>query len=345
MHENYKRVFWKFRRSIINSYTLKNTSGIEISIIDYDCIITKLNVPDKNGNFENIVLGFDTIQEYIDYSPYFGSVIGRVAGRIQGGEFELDGLTNKLDRNDGNNHLHGGQKGLDKVIWNTTLNESEESSSITFTYLSKDGNEGYPGNVNLEIIYSLNNDNEFSIHYNGISDKITILDLTNHTYFNLSGELKRDILDHQLTMNSSKFLELNEELIPTGEFLSVNNTDFDFNLGRKIKSGISSQHKQNILVGNGYDHPFILDNPDIILFDEESGRKVVVNTDRPTVVLYTGNMLTDDYCIRGIHSKKHLGLCLKTQGYPDAIHHSHFPSSILQKDKIFQSTTSYKFII
>lgn len=341
-----QEVFGTLNNQTIHSYTLTNKLGMEVSIINYGCIITKIITPDKHGKFENIVLGFDTIEEYIKHSPFFGCIIGRVGGRIQGGSFDLEGETYHLAKNDGNNHLHGGPVGFDKVIWDATVQEQEDSISLILTHLSKDGEEGYPGNLHLTVTYTFNNNNELSIRYEGISDKTTLLDLTNHTYFNLSGDLKRDILSHHLTMKSDYFLELDSENIPTGTLLPVENTVFDFNNGRIIETGTTSQHEQIISVGNGYDHPFVLNKDnreDIKLFDEESGRIMYVETDTLAVILYTGNSMKDDHTIRGTQSKKQLGLCLETQGYPDAIHHSHFPSSILEQNQQYSTITTFKF--
>ncbi|MET3196468.1 aldose epimerase family protein [Bacillus sp. OAE603] len=333
---------------IVTAFTITNDQGMEVTTLDYGCIITKILAPDKKGNIENIVLGFDSIEEYTDYSPYFGAVIGRFAGRIKNGEFELNDQVYHIAQNNLNNHLHGGVRGFDKVNWATEIKEGKDSISLQFTYLSPDGEEGFPGNVNMSVIYTLNNKNELILSYEGHSDQKTLLNITNHTYFNLSGNLKTDILDHSLKIKSTRFLELNHELIPTGETLSVENTPFDFRSGRKIKDGVSSTHPQNILAGNGYDHPFILDKSEknqVILCDASSGRKLMIETDQPAVVLYTGTQLSEDYSIRGVKSRKYIGLCLETQGFPDSIHHSNFPSNIIEKDEIYRATTKLSFSV
>ncbi|MGF6947655.1 galactose mutarotase-like enzyme [Neobacillus sp. B4I6] len=220
-------------------------------------------------------------------------------------------------------------KGFDKVVWDAAMIENEQEVGIQFSYISPDGEEGYPGNLTIKVTYTLNNKNELSIHYYGQTDQKTLLNVTNHSYFNLSGNLKRDILNHSLTIKSDKFLELNNELLPTGNLLDVENTPFDFNDERLIKSGAASDYPQNLLAGNGYDHPFLLktnhDN-EITLKDQESGRTLTIETDEVCVVIYTGNSLSSEGEIRGVPSRKHLGICLETQGLPDAIHHSHFPS-------------------
>ncbi|RBW71144.1 aldose epimerase family protein [Bacillus taeanensis] len=329
----------------VHSYTLKN-DAMEVTCINYGCIITKILTPDQNGVLENIVLGFDSLEEYQKFSPYFGAVVGRTAGRIKNGEFELDGQTYILPQNENNNHLHGGIEGFDRKLWDAEVIEAENEVGVEFSYTSADGEEGYPGNLKVTVTYTLNNQNEFVISYHGVSDQKTLVNLTNHTYFNLSGNLKRDVLEHELTINSNQFAELNMELIPTGEFIDVNETAFDLREGKKIREGVESGHPQNLLAGKGYDHPFLLNennHKEIVLFDEESGRKMIVKTDEPSVVLYTGNKLEGQFDIRGTKSRNYSGLCLETQGLPDSIHHSHFPSCVLEKDEEYFTKTTYMF--
>lgn len=330
----------------VYEYTLKNNNGIEITCLNYGCVISRILTPDKEQNFENIVLGFENTEDYEINAPYFGAVVGRVAGRIKNAKFELEGKEFILEKNNNGNHLHGGLKGFSHVVWESTIIENEEEVGVQFSYISPDGEEGYPGTVDIKVTYTLNNNNEFLISYEANSDKTTLLNLTNHTYFNLSGNVKRDISQHELKIDSDSFLELNEQILPTGELLDVTGTVFDFREGRKIKEGLLSNHVQNKLAGNGYDHPFLLKshhNHEIILRDEESGRKVVIETDEPGVVLYTGNHLTEGVNINGGKLRKYLGLCLETQGLPDAIHHTHFPSYILKHDQLFTSKTMYTF--
>ncbi len=328
------------------SFTMINDHGMEVTCINYGCIITKIVTPDKDGNYENVVLGFDQFDPYVTNSPYFGAVIGRVAGRIQNACFELDGKTYTLCKNENNNHLHGGVKGFHRVLWNAVAVEKEEEVGVQFSYTSPDGEEGYPGTVQVQVTYMLNNQNELVISYNAHSDKSTLLNLTNHTYFNLSGNIKRDILNHELKIKSDQFLELNEELIPTGVFLDVANTPFDLREGKKLKDGITANHSQIELVGQGYDHPFLLNvhhDKEIVLQDPESGRTLTVETDEVGVVVYTGNQLQEGMDIYGVPSRKYLGICLETQGLPDAIHHPHFPSWVLQSGEKYSSVTKYRF--
>ncbi|MBT2757250.1 galactose mutarotase [Mesobacillus foraminis] len=342
----FKEKFGELDGQDVTAFTMVNDHGMEVTSLDYGCIITKINAPDQNGVLENVVLGFDSLDEYLENSPFFGAVVGRVAGRISGAEFELRNRVYQLAKNDNGNHLHGGLKGFDKVIWNGEIEEGENAVSLVFTYFSRDGEEGYPGNLSMKVIYTLNNDNELQITYEGVSDQRTLLNVTNHTYFNLSGDLKRDILEHVLTIKSNEFLELRDDLIPTGEILSVENTPFDFTQGRKIKDGAESDHPQNILAGKGYDHPFILaenNNEEIVLEDEQSGRKLIVETDQPGVVLYTSSQMSGDFSVRGAQARPYLGLCLETQGLPDSIHQPHFKPCVLEKDEVYHSVTKYRF--
>ncbi|MFC0473321.1 aldose epimerase family protein [Halalkalibacter kiskunsagensis] len=342
-----KEPFGQLQGTNVNAYTLMNNQGFQVTALDYGCIITKIIAPDKDGNLENVVLGFDSLGEYQEHSPYFGAVIGRVAGRINKGEFELNGKSYTLPQNDGKNHLHGGNVGFDKVIWNTQIIEREDEVGLKFNYRSPDGEEGYPGTVDMKVTYLLNNENELTISYDGVSDQDTLLNVTNHTYFNLSGDLKTTITDHVLTMKSHQYLALGDDLIPTGEMVDVENTVFDFQNGREIVDGIESRHRQNRLASNGYDHPFLLDenyNKEIQLKDRTSGRSLIIETNEPCVVLYTGNMIGSNYKIRGVNASNYLGLCLETQGLPDAINHPHFPTVILKQGETYSRSTKYTFL-
>ena len=341
-----KELFAQLDDKKIYSYTLKNQQGMEVACIDYGCVITSISAPDAKGKLENVVLGFNTLEDYQKYSPYFGAVCGRVAGRITRGQFELNGKKYQLATNNGDHHLHGGLEGFDKVVWNSTTVETDDELTAVFSHLSKDGEEGYPGNVEMTVKYTLTNNNEFIITYEGETDETTLLNVTNHTYFNLSGNAKRDILNHRLELKSDQFLELNNGLVPSGEQLTVEGTPFDFRKGRKIIDGTTSTHPQNQLAGAGYDHPFLLNEnnqSEIVLVDDESGRCLMIETDQPCVVLYTGTQLQDDFKIGDVQSRKYLGLCLETQGVPDAINHAHFPSVVLEKDRKYHSQTKYSF--
>ncbi len=341
-----QQVFGEIEGEQVVHYTLKNDKGLEVSCIDFGCVITKILVPDRNGKIENIVLGFESIEEYKKNPPFFGAVCGRVAGRIKGASFELEGMTYELAKNDGENHLHGGTKGYSHVLWKSKSFENENEVGVEFSYTSPDGEEGYPGTLELKVVYTLNNENEFLISYYGQTDKTTLVNLTNHTYFNLSGNAKRSIIDHSLTLKCDQYIQLNNELLPTGELVDVTESSFDFREGRKIRDGIESTNPQNVLAGNGYDHPFLFSsnhNQEIKLVDEESGRQLMMETDEPSVVLYTGNMLNGNFHVPGVSSSNYYGLCLETQGPPDAIHHPHFASSVLEKGKEYKTTTKFKF--
>ena len=331
----------------ITLFTVKNENGFELSCINYGCIITKILASDRDGKIENTVLGFDTIEEY-DKNPHFlGAIIGRFSGRIKNGAFNLNGNDYEVTKNEGKNHLHGGNKGFSRILWDSKVIEKEDEIIIEFTYLSPDGEEGYPGNLEMKVNYIINrNKNEFTINYSGISDKKTLLNVTSHTYFNLSGDLKRDILDHDLTIDSNEFIELNDELLPTGNLVPVDHSVFDFRKERRICEGVNSNHQQSVLAEKGYDHPFILGANQqglILLVDHESGRKLEIETTEPTVVLYTGNKLDDTYLIRGVKSRNYLGLCLETQRPPDSINHPHFHSALLNEGEEYRTETRYSF--
>ncbi|PFA66772.1 galactose-1-epimerase [Bacillus sp. AFS015802] len=329
----------------ILAHTIENSSGLKVTSINYGCIITKLIAPDRDGKRENIVLGFDTLKEYDLHSPYFGAVIGRHAGRIAGGRFTLGDNDYELAKNDGENHLHGGQKGFDRAVWDVAVMEEMDSISLIYSRFSKDGEEGYPGNVEVKVIYTLTEQNEFLLTYEGVSDADTILNLTNHTYFNLSGDLKTTIEEHELTLKSNRFVALNESLIPNGEAIDVEGTVFDFRSGRQIQDGIESAHPQNRLAGRGYDHPFLLEEGagQILLTEQGSGRTLRIETNQPSVVLYTGNQLEEDFEIRGKTSQPYLGMCLETQGVPDAIHHPQFQTTVIEKGKPYKAVTKWSF--
>lgn len=341
-----ERVFGHFQGEKVIEYTLTNNLGMSVSCLNYGCVITKVIVPDRNGHFENIVLGFDHFEDYLVYSPYFGAVIGRVAGRIKKAQFELDGIEYKLAANEHPHHLHGGKKGFNSVIWKVEAIECENEVGLRFSYLSPDGEEGYPGNLDINVTYLLSNTNELSITYEARTDRKTIVNLTNHSYFNLSGNVKRECSEHLLQLDSDRFLALGPDLIPTGEILDSNNTPFEFNQGRILQSGMKSSHPQNVLVGLGYDHPLLFakkGNNKMILSDNECGRTLMVTTDQPCVVLYTSNNLKGPFHVSGVQARNYLGVCLETQGLPDAIHHPEFPTVILNEEEVYCSTTKYQF--
>jgi len=340
------RLVGSHENSPVIEYSLINDSGMTVSFLNYGCVITKIIVPDCHGNFENVVLGFDEFKDYLEFSPYFGAVVGRVAGRIKDARFELDGKEYLLADNEHPNHLHGGRIGFSSVVWEAEKVEEEQAVGVKFFYHSPNGEEGYPGNLDTSVTYLLNNKNELIITFEGKTDQKTVVNLTNHSYFNLSGNLKRDCSEHILQLKSDRFLELGPDLIPTGQMLGSKNTPFDFQHGRRLQAGMNSAHPQNVLVGNGYDHPLIFTKEgenQIVLSDEESGRTLLVTTDQPCVVLYTSNQLEAPFSISGVRARNYLGVCLETQGFPDAIHHPEFPTTILDPEEVYYSTTKYRF--
>ncbi|WP_062353943.1 aldose epimerase family protein [Bacillus kwashiorkori] len=343
-----EREFGILEDNVIYQYVLENDNGMRLACLNYGCIITDIFAKDRYGKFENVLLGFDNIEDYLHKSPYFGAIIGRVAGRIADGHFELNGETYRLDVNEGNNHLHGGKSGFDKKIWHAKTWKTEDKVGVDFTYTSTDGEEGYPGEVQITVRYYLTNDDEWVQICKAKTNKETLLNMTNHSYFNLTGNLKETILNHQLTLKSEKYLPLREDFIPTGEMIDVTNTVFDFRNGKVLKDGIKTTDKQINIVGNGYDHPFALTdnfNEEIQLYEPVSGRKLVIETNQPCVVVYTGNQLTNHFLIRNRQVEQYLGICLETQQFPDAIHHPHFPSIILKPEEEYVSETKYKFSI
>ncbi len=343
-----KEIFGELHGETVYSFSLENSSGMKVSCINLGCIITDIIAPDKMGNLENVVLGFNDLESYIKDSPYFGAICGRVAGRISNSAFELDGRIYTLPKNDNMNHLHGGPDAFDKKIWDAEEIELDGEVGVVFSFVSSDGENGYPGNLSVQITYKLNEQNELTIGYSATTDKKTLINLTNHTYFNLSGNLKDDILSHKLQVKSNKILELNDHVVPTGEFLDVTGTPFDFREGKKIEEAVSSNHEQIKLVGQGVDHPFLLDehhNEEIALFDEKSGRKLIVETDQQSVVIYTSNMMEENFNIRGTKARKYLGICLETQGLPDSINHPQFTPCILDAGDEYKTSTTYKFTV
>lgn len=334
-------VFGNVNGRNVKSYTVQNNNGMEFTCIEYGCTITSIRVPDRNGKIENVVLGFDTLEEYKDHSPYFGCVIGRNAGRLENASFGLDGSVYHLAKNDGENNLHSGPGGFHNVIWDSKTDCKGNEVTIIFSYTSPDREEGFPGNLQVTVTYTLNDRNELLITYKAVSDQKTIINLTNHSYFNLSGNLKRNILNHEVMLDSDYFLELDATLIPTGKKSPVAETVFDFREWRPIKGGIESAHPQTKLVGDGYDHPFLLNGrqqKQIALLDNISGRRLEMETDEPCVVFYTGNMLGNDFSIRGIQAEKHLGICLETQKPPNLI-----SSLMVEANQVYQSMTKYVF--
>jgi len=332
-------------------YTLTTAAGMTVKITNYGGIITHILAPDKNGIAEDIVLGYDSLAGYLAESPYFGALIGRYGNRIAKGKFSLDGTEYTLAVNNGPNHLHGGLKGFDKVLWNAETMSVNNGSALKLTYLSKDGEEGYPGNMTVIVVYTLRNDNSLQIDYQATTDKPTIVNLTSHTYFNLTGGAKRDILDHELTLNASRFVPVDETLIPTGSLRDVKNTPFDFTTLHTIGARINNTADEQISFGDCYDHCWVLDKINSwslelvgTLTEPASGRKVELLTTQPGVQFYSGNFLTGSITGKGnVVYQKHYGLCLETQHFPDSPNQPTFPEVVLRPGEVYQTTTVYRF--
>ncbi|MGD6968373.1 aldose epimerase family protein [Rossellomorea vietnamensis] len=329
-------------------FTLVNQHGMSVSVLDYGGTITKIMVPDKEGTLENVVLGFNDYQDYQLNSPYLGAVIGRVAGRIKGASFRVKDSVFSLDANNGTNHLHGGPQGFHQLIWDVESFQTENGIGITLRHDSKDGDGGYPGNIAVSVTYTLTNDNRLILDYKAVSDQTTPIALTNHSYFNLSGNLKSTIEDHFATIDSSLFLELDHNLIPTGKQVDVTQTSFDFREGLTLGSGFNNSFEQNEVVGSGYDHYFIFDHTkdDKVIVDEPvSGRRMSVRTTEPGMVMYTANALDEGLQLSGGPSRRYQGVCFETQGSPASLHDEGLPSILVHPGEQYEKQTVFSFSV
>lgn len=332
----------------VEVYTLTNANGVELRAMTYGAIITSLKVPDRSGRFDDVVLGFDEIDGYLKDPPYFGALIGRYGNRIAKGRFTLDGTTWTLATNNGPNHLHGGVKGFDKVLWNAVQAESAEGVSVTFTRTSPDGEEGYPGNLQVSVRYLLTDQNELTIDYRATTDRATPVNLTQHSYFNLAAGAG-DILGHELTLNASRFTPVDATLIPTGEVVPVDGTPFDFRKATAIGARINADDVQ-LKNGKGYDHNWVLDRSGAGLtraadvFEPTTGRTLEVATTEPGLQFYSGNFLDGTITGKGGRVYTHRsGFCLETQHFPDSPNQPDFPSTILRPGQIYSSKTVLTF--
>lgn len=338
-----KEIFGEIDGKQVFLYTLKNINGITVKITNYGGIVTSIIVPDNTGKFGDVVLGFNNLNDYLDGHPYFGAIVGRYANRISKGKFTLNGKEYSLAINNGTNHLHGGIKGFDKVIWNTEKIQNKGETGLRMSYFSKDGEEGFPGNLGVIVKYILTNKNELKIKYQATTDKPTPVNLTHHSYFNLAG--KEDILDHKLTINADKYTEINKDFIPTGKLRSVKNTPFDFTSEKTIGEEISD-------VKGGYDHNFVLNNftgrvrKICKVHEPVNGRVMEVFSNQPGLQFYTGNFLDGTEIGKNAQVyKRHYGFCLETQYFPDSPNHPEFPSTILKAGETYRQTTIYKFSV
>jgi len=333
----------------VHQYTMTNKAGMVVQIINYGADITSLRVPDKGGKIEDVVLGYDSPQGYVDGTTYFGAVVGRYGNRIAKGRFQLDGKEYQLTVNDGENHLHGGKIGFNKVLWDAKVLNDTGEPALQLQYVSRDGEEGYPGTVTLKVTYTLTEKNELRVDYEGTTDKPTILNPTQHSYFNLSGSFTNTILDHQLMIEADGITPVDKGLIPTGQIMSVANTPFDFRNSTAIGSRIDDPDPQLIL-GHGYDHNWVLRNgagkirKAAELYEPKSGRVLTVFTDQPGLQFYTGNFIDGSAKGKdGIAYQRRTGLCLETQAFPDTPNKPQFPSATLRPGQIYHQTTIFQF--
>lgn len=332
----------------INLYMLRNKNNMSVGIINYGGIIVHINVPDRNGHMDDVNLGYDNLESYIEKGLYFGAIIGRHANRIENAEFDLNGKSYNLAKNDGNNHLHGGNRGFDKVVWQAEIVDNEGVQSLQLKYLSPDGEENYPGNLDVKVLYTLMDDNALRINYTAVPDKDTVVNLTNHAYFNLSGHASGDILNHQVMINADRFTVINDECIPTGEIRDVSNTPMDLRTLKTIRCGIDSNDEQ-IAFGRGYDHNWVLSIPGDKLekvaevYDPKTGRVMEVFTTKPGLQFYSGNSIDRTTGKGGAAYDRRSALCLETQYFPNGTKHKHFPSPFLKAGEEYRHTTIYKF--
>jgi len=343
-----KENFGTFKGKDVYLLTLTNKAGNVIRLTNYGAKITWIEIPDKDGRKDNITFGYDEFDAMIKGDMSFGSTVGRYANRIAHGKFSLDGTEYTLPLNNGPNTLHGGPEGWHSVVWNTIILNDTDKPTVKFTYESPDMEMGFPGKVNAEVTYTWTDKNEIVMDYKAVTDKKTVINLTNHAYFNLHGAGNGDILDHELILRASAFTPVDSVMIPTGEIRPVAGTPFDFTSPHRIGERIGQNYDQLIL-GGGYDHNYILDNKeevDVTLYEPVSGRMLEVLTDQPGMQLYTGNFL-DGKNIG--HGGKHLnyrsGLCLESGHYPDSPNHPEFPSTVLNPGETYKTTTIYRFSV
>ncbi|MBC2456950.1 aldose epimerase family protein [Clostridium beijerinckii] len=329
-------------------YTLKNSNGMKVEISNYGGTIVSSLIPNKNDEFIDVILGYDTLENYLKGDKFFGALIGRFGNRIQYGKFSLNGKEYHLAQNDGENHLHGGIKGFDKVVWDSKIIE-DLPNALELSYYSKDGEEGYPGNLDVKVTYILTEDNSIEINYNATTDKDTIVNLTNHAYFNLSGHSSGDVLNQKLMINADKFTVNDQYSIPTGEIKEVDDTPMDFRKLTPIGKNINSDYNQ-IVFGKGFDHNWVLNaNGSLELkaaqaVDENSGIVMDVYTTTPGIQFYSGNFLdgSDIGKNNAVYNRRN-GFCLETQYFPNSINCSNFKSPILKAGEIYEHKTIYKF--
>ena len=334
----------------MKEFVLSNSNGVRMRISEYGGVVREINVPDRQGVSEDIVLGFDSMEAYEGSSAYIGALIGRFGNRIAKGRFELDGVAYELATNDGANHLHGGEKGFDRVLWDGEAVSGEGFEGVVLRYRSEEGEEGYPGALDISVTYRLTNDSEWIIDYFATTDRPTILNPTQHSYFNLSGKAGSGILDHEIQINANEYTPVDSNLIPTGEIVALDETPLDLRILKPIGARIDAQHPQ-LERGKGYDHNFVLKrevSEELVqaadVFEPVSGRRMEVFTTSPGVQFYTGNFLDGSLQGRsGVAYGARSGFCLETQLFPDSPNQKNFPSARLNPKEEFKSTTIYRF--
>ena len=334
----------------VDLYTLTNANGLVAKVTNYGAIVTQLWVPDRNGNLGDVVQGYDTLDGYIQDKAYFGSIVGRLGNRTAKGKFTLDGKEYTLAKNDNDiSHLHGGNVGFNKVVWGASEVRKADAVGVKLTYLSKDGEEGYPGNFNCTVIYTLTNNDELRIDYEATTDKPTVHNVTHHGYFNLAGHGESDILGHELMMDADSITPVDKDLIPTGKLMPVAGTPFDFTKSTAIGARINADDQQ-LKFGGGYDHNWVLNNTDGSLkkvgslSDATTGRVMDIYTTEPGLQFYSGNFLDGTNIGKGGKVYNHrYALCLETQHFPDSANQPQFPSIVLRPGETYKSTTAFKF--
>lgn len=326
----------------VDIYTLLNANGMEVKLINYGAIVASVKVPDRQGRLADVTLGYDTLEGWLKDPAYCGATIGRYANRIAKGTFTLDGQTYKLATNSGENHIHGGPKGFHKVLWNAQPIQTPTAAGVRFTYLSKDGEEGYPGNLSATVTYTLTNNNELKIEFTATTDKPTIVNLAHHSYWNLAGHDSGDVLGHILTIFADQYTPVDKGLIPTGELKAVQGTPYDFNVPTPIGKRITE-------VEGGYDVNYVLRNPPgrvgiaARVYEPKSGRVMEIYTDQPGLQFYSGNFLGNLVGKGGVAYPKHGGFCLETQRFPDSPNKPNFPSPVLRPGETYKHVMIHRF--
>jgi aldose 1-epimerase len=335
--------------SPVEIFTLTNANGVEVRTMPYGAVIVSLRVPDRAGRIDDVVLGFDTLDGYLARTTYFGAVVGRYGNRIAKGQFTLDGRSYQLATNNGPNHLHGGVKGFDKQLWHAEPFDRDGRVGVAYTLTSADGDQGYPGTLNVKVTYTLSPANELTVEYEGTTDRSTVINLTQHSFFNLAGDGSGDILGHKLTLDADRFTPVDATLIPTGEPAPVDGTPFDFRQPATIGARIDADHPQ-LRHGTGYDHNWVINgSPGTLrhaarVEDPSTGRTLDVSTTEPGVQFYAGNFLDGTITGKSGHVyKRRAGLCLETQHFPDSPNKPQFPSTVLRPGETYRSRTVFTF--